>query len=129
MSLKKYHQKRNFKKTKEPEEEKKFLKKFKNSFVIQKHNAQNLHYDFRLEIDEVFKSWAIPKGPSLNPSKKRLAINVEDHPLSYGDFEGNIPENEYGGGTVIVWDRGKYKNLKDETIEKCFKKGLKVKLR
>ncbi|MDZ7743442.1 MAG: DNA polymerase ligase N-terminal domain-containing protein [Bacteroidota bacterium] len=111
--LNEYKEKRDFKKTTEPKGGKK-KSSDKPRFVIQKHDASNLHYDFRLEIDGVLKSWAIPKGPSTDPSDKRLAAQTEDHPMEYADFEGTIPEDEYGGGTVIVWDGGTYRNLRKE---------------
>ena len=112
MSLNKYNQKRNFSATSEPEGN---IDQSSDEliFVVQKHAASHLHYDFRLEMDGVLKSWAIPKGPSMNPKDKRLAIMVEDHPYSYKDFEGTIPEGNYGAGTVIVWDSGTY-SLADE---------------
>ncbi len=104
--LARYHAKRDFEKTGEPRGTKRVKSSKRLRFVIQKHAASRLHYDLRLEIDGVFKSWAVTKGPSLDPSDKRLAVEVEDHPLDYGDFEGTIPKGQYGGGTVMLWDRG-----------------------
>lgn len=107
MSLKAYKQKRNLKKSKEPAAKLKKKRAGVLHFVVQKHAATRLHYDFRLEMDGVLKSWAIPKGPSMNPKDKRLAVHVEDHPYEYKDFEGIIPEG-YGAGAVIIWDQGTY---------------------
>ncbi len=120
MKLDRYHQKRDFKKTPEP----KGHVKPGNShrFSIQKHAASHLHYDFRIELDGVLKSWAVPKGPSLDPHVKRLAIHVEDHPIEYGTFEGIIPKGEYGGGTVLLWDKGTWIPL-DENPNQAYEKG------
>ncbi|KQS72342.1 DNA ligase [Rhizobium sp. Leaf371] len=126
MSLDTYNAKRRFDATPEPKGEagKAGAKKAADGsarFVIQKHDATRLHYDFRLEMDGVLKSWAVTKGPSLNPEDKRLAVHVEDHPLAYGDFEGVIPKGQYGGGTVIVWDRGTWTPIGD--LAKAYRKG------
>jgi len=110
--MKSYAEKRDFSKTKEPKGGTAKGNPENPSFVIQKHAATNLHYDFRLEIDGTLKSWAVPKGPSTNPADKRMAIPTEDHPLEYANFEGTIPEDQYGGGTVMIWDKGNFKNLK-----------------
>jgi DNA ligase D-like protein (predicted 3'-phosphoesterase) len=112
-SLKEYRDKRDFTQTPEPMEG--ILESPEESvYVIQKHDASNLHYDLRLEVNGVLKSWAVPKGPSLNPKVRRLAVETEDHPMAYSGFEGVIPKNQYGGGTVMVWDSGTYKNLKED---------------
>lgn len=125
--LEHYHEKRHFKLTPEPYGEK---EKVSGTpiFVIQKHAASHLHYDFRLEIDGVLKSWAIPKGPSTHPGTMRLAMLTEDHPMDYADFEGVIPKGSYGGGTVMVWDLGIYRNLRGEkerglSMDQSFKDG------
>lgn len=126
--LARYHKKRNFNKTSEPKG--KIISSDIPVFVVQKHDATTLHYDFRLEIDGVLKSWAIPKGPSNDPRDKRLAIPTEDHPMEYKDFEGVIPEGEYGAGTVEIWDHGTYENLLiDRPISKSYNSGkIEIKL-
>ncbi len=113
-SLSRYHEKRDLRHSGEPGGERSSSGGDRPQFVIQEHDASNLHWDFRLEVDGVLRSWAVPKGPSTDPSEKRLAMPTEDHPLDYAGFEGVIPANQYGGGTVIVWDRGPYRNLRQE---------------
>src|SRR5256885_13070622 len=118
--LKAYRSKRDFKKTREPAGVKRVSGR-KLRYLIQKHAARREHYDFRLEWDGALMSWAVPKGPSENPDDKRLAIHVEDHPIEYGGFEGTIPEGEYGGGTVMLWDRGTWEPHGD--VEEALQKG------
>jgi bifunctional non-homologous end joining protein LigD len=119
-NLSTYRKKRDFEKTTEPSGEAAVMPSKQRRFVIQKHDATRLHYDLRLEFDGVFKSWAVARGPSLDPHDKRLAVEVEDHPLDYGDFEGTIPKGQYGGGTVQLWDRGYWES---DDPERGFKKG------
>ncbi len=125
MGLKEYRKKRRFDVTPEPAGEEKRPGRGRSlsfAFVVQKHRATALHYDFRLEWKGVLLSWAVPKGPSLNPADKRLAMAVEDHPLEYAKFEGIIPEGEYGGGTVMVWDRGTW-TPESPDVDEALKKG------
>src|SRR5579863_1773572 len=123
MTLKEYSKKRDFDVTPEPSGKSSKGKQDSSLiFVVQKHRATQLHYDFRLEWKGVLLSWAVPKGPSPDPSVKRLATMVEDHPVEYGGFEGVIPEGEYGGGTVMLWDRGTW-TPEDEDVEEALRKG------
>jgi bifunctional non-homologous end joining protein LigD len=121
LDIETYNSKRDFSKTKEPKGRK--LKGKGDSFVVQKHDASRLHWDFRLELDGVLKSWAVPKGPSVDPDDKRLAVRTEDHPLDYGEFEGVIPKGEYGGGTVMLWDRGRWEAEPGKDPSKTIEEG------
>ena len=122
-ALLRYRAKRDFSKTAEPSGEAKVAPSAGLRFVVQKHAARQLHYDLRLELDGVFKSWAVTRGPSLDPADRRLAVEVEDHPLDYGDFEGTIPKGEYGGGTVQLWDRGYWSPEGAKSPQEAFKSG------
>jgi DNA ligase D-like protein (predicted 3'-phosphoesterase) len=117
-SLKTYRKRRDFRHTPEPQAGAAKVPRKKPIFVIQKHAARQTHYDFRLQVGRTLKSWAVPKGPSLNPSDKRMAAQVEDHPLGYANFEGVIPKGEYGAGPVMVWDTGTYRNVTKKNDKK-----------
>src|SRR5882724_9379380 len=122
-NLASYRAKRDFERTDEPSGKTSVAPAQHLRFVIQRHDATRLHYDFRLELDGAFKSWAVTKGPSIDPAVKRLAVEVEDHPLDYGDFEGTIPQGEYGGGTVQLWDRGYWQPDGDKSAGEQLKSG------
>ncbi len=126
--LEEYSAKRDFRSTPEPSNEGEITEE-DSIFVVQKHDASNLHYDFRLEVERVLKSWAVPKGPPTDPKDRRLAIRTEDHPLGYAGFEGVIPEGEYGAGVVMVWDRGVFENLEEKSLLQSLEDGhVKVRL-
>jgi DNA ligase D-like protein (predicted 3'-phosphoesterase) len=127
-SLQMYRKKRDFRHTPEPKGRSTTKRRKEPIFIIHKHAARQLHYDFRLQVGRTLKSWAVPKGPSLNPKDKRMAAKVEDHPLDYAEFEGVIPKGEYGAGTVVIWDKGTYRNVtkkngKEVPITKALKNG------
>jgi bifunctional non-homologous end joining protein LigD len=124
VALEAYRKKRNFDQTPEPPGEvRRLRRRRKPIFVVQKHQARRLHYDFRLEIDGVLASWAVPKGPSMNPADKRLAVMTEDHPLEYAGFEGIIPIGQYGAGTVMVWDKGWYEPASGLPVDRQLAQG------
>jgi bifunctional non-homologous end joining protein LigD len=129
MPLEEYAAKRRFENTPEPPPSHKVSKTGANYFCVQRHDATRLHYDFRLSIDGVLKSWAVPKGPTLDPGMKHFAAHVEDHPVEYGDFEGNIPKGNYGAGSVMLWDNGTFELLGDATgLEQIARGDLKFRL-
>ena len=123
MVLKEYKKKRDFEWTPEPAGKRRKEKSKEPIFVVQRHDARNLHYDFRLEVDGALVSWAVPKGPPKTTKDRRLAVMTEDHPMEYAKFEGEIPEGHYGAGTVEIWDRGTYTNLKSWMMSSAVNKG------
>ncbi|MFA6088418.1 MAG: DNA polymerase ligase N-terminal domain-containing protein [Candidatus Woesearchaeota archaeon] len=118
-----YKEKRDFEKTNEPKETDAVKKRKGTIFVVQEHNATRLHYDFRLEIDGVLRSWAVPKGIPTTVSEKHLAVETEDHPIKYADFQGQIPKGEYGAGKVKIWDKGNYRNIRKISMKESYLQG------